>query len=57
LSEQGIPHSSPLCSIIVFFYNADPIDVYTSPDLPATGIGVIDDANVLAFAKTTEKTC
>jgi hypothetical protein len=25
--------------------------------LPATGIGVADDANVLAFGKITEETC
>jgi hypothetical protein len=39
------------------FYNTDLIDVCNSPDLPATGIGFVDDANVLAFGKSTEETC
>ncbi len=33
------------------------IDVCISLDLPATGSGLVDDANVLAFGKSTEKTC
>ncbi len=56
-SEQGVPQGSPLSPILFLFYNADLTDVCNSPDLPATGIGFVDDANVLAFGKNTEETC
>jgi hypothetical protein len=39
----------------LFFYNSDLIDVCNSPDLPATGIGFVDDANVLAFEKALRR--
>ncbi len=56
-SEQGVPHSSPLFPILLLFYNSDLVDVCNTPNLPATGIGFVDDANVLAFGKSTEETC
>ncbi len=52
-SEQGVPHGSPLSPSLSLFHNADNVDVCNSPNLPATGIGFIDDANVLAFGKST----
>jgi hypothetical protein len=46
LSQQGVPQVSPLFPILFPFYNAGLIDICNSPDLSATGISFIGDANV-----------
>jgi hypothetical protein len=56
-SEQGVHQGSLPSWILFLFYVANLIDVCNSPDLLATGIGFVDDANVLAFDKSTEETC
>ncbi len=43
--------------MLFLFYTSDLIDVCNSPDLPATVIGFVDDAKVLAFGKSTEEMC
>jgi hypothetical protein len=57
LSQQGVQHGSPLFPILFLFYRADLIDVCNFPDLTASGIGFINDANVLALVKNTAETC
>ncbi len=57
LSEQGVSQGSPLSPILFLFYNADLIDIRNSTDRPAIGIGFVDDANALAFGKSSEETC
>jgi hypothetical protein len=57
LSEQGVLQGSSLSPILFLFYNADLIDACNPSNLPTTGIGFVDDTNVLAFEKSTEGTC
>jgi hypothetical protein len=57
VSEQCVPQAYLLSPIPFLFHNAYFIDACNSPDLPATGIGFVEGANVLAFGKSTEETC
>ncbi len=56
-SDQGVHLGSLFSPTLFLFYNADLIDVCNSPDLRATSICLVDEANVLAFGKSTEETC
>jgi hypothetical protein len=57
LSEQGVSQDSSLLNILFLFYNANLVDVCNAPYSPATGIGFVDDATVLAVRKSTDDTC
>ncbi len=38
------------------FYNADPINVWYTPNFPSTIIGCVNDEHYLALGKSTKKT-
>ncbi|KAH7563672.1 hypothetical protein BM1_00719 [Bipolaris maydis] len=54
--NTGIPQGSPLSPILYLFYNADLIE-QCNEQTDAMSVGYIDDVAILAWGKTTERTC
>jgi hypothetical protein len=42
---------------IFLFYNADLVEAYNPPTLPASGTVFVNDMNILAFGISTENNC
>ena len=55
--RTGIPQGSPLSSILYLFYNADLLEICDRPGKNTSAIGFVDDANILAYGKSTEENC
>ena len=55
--RTGIPQGSPLSSILYLFYNADLLEICERPGTNTSAIGFVDDANILAYGKSTEENC
>ena len=55
--RTGIPQGSPLSSILYLFYNADLLEICERPGTNTSAIGFVDDANILAYGKSTEEKC
>lgn len=51
----GIPQGSPLSPVPYLFYNADLIDLCTSPILLSTAFGYIDDIAILVWGDTEDE--
>jgi hypothetical protein len=51
----GAPQGSPISPILFLFYNAELIELCS--DIGTTPIGFVDDANILAYGKSTAVTC
>ena len=55
--RTGIPQGSPLSSILYLFYNADLLEICDRPGKNTSAIGFVDDANILAYGKSTDENC
>ena len=55
--RTGIPQGSPLSSILYLFYNAELLEICDRPGKNTSAIGFVDDANILAYGKSTEENC
>ena len=55
--RTGIPQGSILSSILYLFYNADLYEICERPGTNTSAIGFVDDANILAYGKSTEENC
>ena len=55
--RTGIPQGSPVSPILYLFYNADLLDLCERPGTRASGIGFVDDVNILAYSTSTEENC
>jgi hypothetical protein len=55
--QTGIPQGSPLSPILYLFYNADLLEITNRPGTAASGLGFVDDVNILAYGKSTEDNC
>lgn len=55
--RTGIPQGSPLSPILYLFYNADLLEICDRPGINASSLGFVDDANMLAYGKSTEENC
>jgi ribonuclease HI len=56
-TRTGIPQGSPLSPILYLFYNADLLEICTSPGGETTSSGYIDDTNILTYSDCTEENC
>jgi len=54
--NTGIPQGSPLSPLLYILYNADLVD-QCNEQTDAMSTGYIDDVAILAWGKTTERTC
>jgi hypothetical protein len=54
--NTGIPQGSPLSPLLYILYNADLID-QCNKHTDAMSTGYIDNVAILAWGKTTERTC
>jgi hypothetical protein len=43
--------------MLFLLYNANLVDICNPPTLPASGIGLVDDMNALAFGNSIEENC
>lgn len=57
LVRTGIPQGSPISPILYLFYNADLLDICNRQGTKVSGIGFVDDVNLLAFSTSTEENC
>lgn len=55
--NAGIPQGSPVSPILFLFFNADLFDECDRLGLKASSIGFVDDANILAYGRSTEDNC
>lgn len=55
--RTGIPQRSPISPILYLFYNADLLDICNRSGTQSSGLGFVDDVNVLAFSTSTEENC
>ena len=56
-ARTGIPQGSPISPILYLFYNADLLDICNRPGTKTSGLGFVDDINVLAYGKSTQEYC
>lgn len=55
--RTGIPEGSPISPILYLFYNADLLDICEKPGTRASGLGFVDDVNILAYSTSTKENC
>lgn len=55
--QSGIPQGSPISPILYLFYNADLLNIFEETSAKATGLGFVDDVNILAYGLSTEENC
>ena len=48
-ARTGIPQGSPISPILYLFYNADLLDICNRPGTKTSGLGFVDDINVLVL--------
>jgi hypothetical protein len=56
-THTGIPKGSLLSPILFLFYKVNLVKICNPPTLPASGTGLVDDVNALAFGKSTAENC
>lgn len=56
-TEVGIPQGSPISPVLYLFYNADLLDICNRIGTNTSGLGFVDDVNVLAYGRSTEENC
>ena len=55
--STGIPQGSPVSPILFLFFNKDLVDFCTWSTGKVTGIGFVDDVNILVVGNSTESNC
>lgn len=55
--QTGIPQGSPISPILYLFYNADLLDICERPGSKTSGMGFVDNVNILAYSTSTEENC
>lgn len=54
--RTGIPQGS-ISPILYLFYDADSLDICERPGMRTSGLGFVDDVNILAYGTSTEENC
>ena len=55
--KTGIPQGSPISPILFLFYNEELIRLCNEPGTKSSGVGFVDDVNILAWNTKTEANC
>ena len=53
----GILQGSPISPILFLFFNMELVELCTRSPLKISGLGFVDDVNILTYGKTTEGNC
>ena len=54
---MGVPQGSPISPVLYLIYNADLLEICENIQLRTSGMGFIDDINILTHSSSTEQNC
>lgn len=55
--STGIPQGSPISPILFLFFNADLVELCSRRTCRVSGLGFVDNVNILAYGTSTEGNC